>query len=225
MGKQIRLCQENSKTDKALLKALRVSVCEYDKYMNHKVLYIYRSKQIDAPYKDYEVYFGKENFIHLVGFKKGKVGATDFYDKCKNGTLRLGDVEFKENRKATSAKLDAIQELLDFRHCKIYKMGEANLITEKNEFEVGLGNNLGILGFDKRKSPPALPIPVTVMKRPITDYAANPENVLAILMKEANSKYYDTIIGCVSQGLLLEDLPRHIQRKISIDLYPRIIKK
>ena len=63
------------------------------------------------------------------------------------------------------------------------------------------------------------------MKRPITDYVANPENVLAILMKESNSKYYDTIIGCVSQGLLLEDLPRHIQRKISKDLYPRIIKK
>ena len=45
------------------------------------------------------------------------------------------------------------------------------------------------------------------------------------VLKEANLKYYDTIISCVSQGLLLEDLPRHIQRKISEDLYPRIMKK
>ena len=51
MGKQIRLCQERAKNDLELLKALNKSVLEYDKYVNHKILYIYRSKQKDAPYE------------------------------------------------------------------------------------------------------------------------------------------------------------------------------
>ena len=80
--------------------------------------------------------------------------------------------------------MNAIQTLLDFRHCKIYRMGLVGLISEKNKFEVGLGNNEGSIGFDKRKKEPALPIPVIVMKRPITDYVSKPSSVVAVLMKE-----------------------------------------
>ena len=101
-------------------------------------------------------------------------------------------------------------------------MGSADLIKEKNKFEIGIGNNSGIMGFDRRKSFQTLPIPVTVMKRPLTDYVSNPENVVAILMKDKNAKFYDTVIGCVSKGILIDELPKHIQSKISKKIYPRI---
>lgn len=224
MGTPIRLSQQKAKSDSKLLRDLHYAAMEYNKYANHKILYIYRARQSGAIYKDYEVYFGKENFIHLVGFKKGKIGANDFYDKCLLGTLKLHEVQFKENRKAASAKLDAIQNLLDYRHCKIYKMNEADIITQKNKFEVGLGNNAGIMGFDKRIAGASLPIPVTVMKRPITDYVSNPENVVAIFMKEKNGDFYDTVIGCVSSGILKADLPKSIQAKISEKVPSKILK-
>lgn len=118
MGKQIRLNQEYAKTDKEILKELHVSALKYNLYAEHKLLFIYRGKSDGLQYKDYEVYFGKENFIHLVGFERDKIGAYDFYEKCKLETLQLHEVKFKESRKAASAKLDAIQNLLDYKYIR-----------------------------------------------------------------------------------------------------------
>lgn len=218
MSPPIRLNQERAKTDVEILSALHLSAQKYMQYANHKLLYIYRANKKEAPYEDYEVFFGPENFIHLVGFKRAKINAIEFLNKCNSGTLQLHEVLFKESRKSTSSKLDAIVQLLDYRHAKIYKIGNADLITEKNQFEIGVGNYAGIIGFDQRKPRPALPVPVTILKRPITDYVSKPENVLAILSKDKNDKYYSTVVGCVSKALEVNDLPKHIQAKINPDL-------
>lgn len=222
MGKQIRLNQERAKTDAELIRELHASALKYDTYANKKLLYIYRASGKNSPYESYEVFFGKENFMHLAGFKKRKIGATDFYSKCLLGTLHLYEAEFKESRKASSAKLDALQTLLDYRHVKIYKIGDADLIREKNRFETGLGNYFGIIGFDRRKQPPALPVPVTVMKRSISDYVSCPKNVIAILMKDSGSRLYDTVVGCVSDGIKMSSLPEDIRAKIDPSLAPVI---
>ena len=162
MSKSIRLNQQHAKTDAELLNALHASAKKYSMFADNKLLYIYRANTKNAPYKCYEVFFGRDNFIHLVGFKRDKINATQFFEKCNSQTIQLHEATFKENRKAASAKLEAIEQLLDYRHVKIYKIGNADLIKEKNKFEVGLGNASGIIGFDRRKPLPALPIPVTV---------------------------------------------------------------
>lgn len=219
MKNQIRLNHEQAKSDAELTKALHLAAVKYSQYAEHKVLYIYRAgNKPDIPYKYYEVFFGKENFIHLAGFKRDKISASTFFEHCFHGAVQLNLVQFKESRKAASAKLDALPKVLDYRYAKIYKMGTADLITEKNNFEVGIGNQNGILGFDNRLPAPSLPVPVTVMKRPITDYVSHPENVVAILMKKKNDMYYNTLIGCVSKGFPYEELPIAIQRKISFTM-------
>lgn len=193
---------------------LHAAARKYHIYENKKILYIYRSNRKDAPYESYEAFFGKENFMHLAGFKKGTISAAEFYNRCLLNTLHICDAEFKESRKAASAKLDVLQMLLDYRHVKIYKAGDADLIREKNRFETGIGNGGGILGFDRRKQPPALPVPVTVMKRPLTDYVSQPKNVVAVLIKNYDSDYYDGVVGCVANGIKANVLPHKIQAKI-----------
>lgn len=225
MGRQIRLNQETAKSDSELLKALHLSAQKYGQYAGKKLLYIFRSSRKEALYEDYEVYFGKENFMHLAGFRKGKISAAEFFEKCLKDEIELSEVFFKENRKSSSAKLDVLPILLDYRHVKIYKMGDANLITEKNKFEIGLGNREGIMGFDHRVAAPALPVPTTAMKRSILDYVSKPKNVVAILMKENNEKYYNYVVGSVSSGIKREELPLYIANKIDEELVHIVLKR
>ena len=82
MSKSIQLSQERAKTDQEILSALQSSALKYKLYADCKLLYIYRANKKEAPYEDYEVYFGPENFIHLVGFKREKIGALQFFNKC-----------------------------------------------------------------------------------------------------------------------------------------------
>lgn len=225
MGKTIRLNQQTARSDSELVKALHLSALKYSRYAGKKLLYIFRSSGKISPYEDYEVYFGRENFMHLAGFKKGVISASEFFDKCFEGKIELGEVLFKENRKAASAKLDVLPTLLDYRHVKIYKMGKTDLITEKNKFEVGLGNCTGIIGFDRRSDAPALPVPTTVMKRSILDYVSKPKNVVAILMKNNSENYYNFVIGSVAAGIKREELPTDIAKKISAELETILLKK
>lgn len=104
-------------------------------------------------------------------------------------------------------------------------MGDADLITEKNKFELGLGNNMGIMGFEHRVPAPALPVPTTVMKCSILDYVAKPKNVVAILMKRNNDRYYNIVIGSVAMGIKRDMPPTYIANKIDTSLERIIIKK
>ena len=71
------------------------------------------------------------------------------------------------------------------------------------------------MGFDKRKSNSDYPVPVTVMDRSINDFVSNPQKVIAILMRKPEDEYYDTLISCVTKGLLISDFPDDIRKKIS----------
>lgn len=53
-------------------------------------------------------------------------------------------------------------------------------MQERNFFLYIVIKVSGIMGFDQRRGKPFLPVPVTVMKRPITDYVSKPENVIAV---------------------------------------------
>ena len=104
----IRLNHETAKTDREILFLLYEAAQEYNVYVNKKLLFIFREKKQDAPYECYEVFYGKENFIHLAGFKRKKIDAKVFFDKCLSRSVSLHEVDFKENRKATSSKLDIL---------------------------------------------------------------------------------------------------------------------
>ena len=148
--------QELPRTDEQFLTDLFLAAKKYDFFARKTLLFIYHENHKDPSYKMYEAYFGRQNFMHLVGLKGKTINAKEFYQKCLDGTLKI------------------------------------------------------------------LPIPVTVVKRQITDYVSNPQNVVAVLMKDPSEGFYNTLVGCVKRGLSMESLPKEIRRKITPDAPPEL---
>ena len=204
-----RISQEPAKSDESIHKELSASAQKYSLFVGHAVLFIYRDNKPSLPYEFYEAYFGKNNFIHLAGFKRknepNSTSASRFFDHSLDGTVNIKKFDFTDGRKSASGKLSVLPDLLDFSNVKLFKMGASDLITLKNQFEIGLGNASGIIGFDRRMEAPYLPVPVTVMNRSIMEFVSKPQNVVAILMRKPEDEYYDTLIGCINNGLVISD--------------------
>lgn len=219
MGKILKLYQEQDYDNAEIKRRLNEAALKYKLYVGKNVLFIHcaKYKQIYT-YGCFEAEFGKENFMHLAGFGRDKLNARDFYDKCFNNTISEEEFCFKGSRKATSTKLSVLSDLLNYQHVKLYKIGDKDTETEKNKFKVGVGNDTGIMGFDLRKKPPSLPVPVTVMKKSITAYVTKPDKVIAVLVKERGKKKYEKVIGTVKNGLKIEVLPDFIKKKMGENL-------
>ena len=209
----IRLNHEIAKSEDEIIRLLKAAAESYNRYLNKKLLFIFHENKKDPIYDCYEVFFGKENFIHLSGFSRGDISALEFFDKCLDGSLLLKEARYSENVKSASAKLDVLSNLLDYKNAVIYRMGEADFITLKNRFEVAIGRDNGLMGFDKRKN--GLPIPVTVIKGDLYDYVSTPQKVVAVLAKNKYDEYYDTLLGGPKQGLVVSVLPEKIRKKLS----------
>lgn len=72
------------------------------------------------------------------------------------------------------------------------------------------------MGFDKRTS--TLPVPVTVIKRPLTEFVSKPQKVVAVFSKGRYDVFYETLIGGPRKGLSLSLLPNRVRQKLSPDL-------
>lgn len=222
-----RASYEPDKDDKTISKELVSSAQQYSLYADKAVLFIYRDNKPSLPYEHYEAFFGKNNFIHLTGFRRKRdpnsTSAARFYDHCLNGTINIKKFDYSDSKQSASGKLGVLPELLDITKMKMFKMGASDLITLKNQFEIGLGNTRGIIGFDRRKEKPYLPVPVTAMNRSILEFVSKPQNVVAILLRDPDAAYYDKLIGCVTNGILLSDLPEDVRKKISPCFNERLI--
>lgn len=225
MGQSFSPRNQHVKSQKEIQRDLHEAAIRFMRYADHKILFIYSAGKKAVP-EAYEAYYGCENFMHLVGYKirddiSRHVTARDFYQICVDGS---GDVfaeykpyfVFTNNRKETSAKIDALLSLLDYRHVKLYKIGPKRAATVKNEFDVGIGTAREILGFSKRKFP--FPIPVTAMQRPLGDYVFEQKNVIAVLLKKKDADYYSEVVGCISGGIVRDSLPDSIKSRISAEL-------
>ena len=129
----------------------------------------------------------------------------------------------KESKKTTSAKLEVFPSMFDYKGVKAYRMGVHNKITIKNTFEMAMGNNKGVLGFDKRKES-MIPVPVTMLNGIIGDYATDYSNVIAVLVKDGSEKRFRQVVGCVTKGIAVSDLPPAIRDKIDFCDEERITK-
>lgn len=43
-----------------------------------------------------------------------------------------------------------MEKILDLRNSKCYKIGEKDLVTRDNDFEMATGNSTGVIGYDSR---------------------------------------------------------------------------
>ena len=215
------------KSNEEIKDLLYKSANAYSLICDKEVMFIYRRNKEDAEYKYYIVNCKKENFIHLVGCAVNKyVDAKKFYEECINhATAPLQDdhITYKESKKTASAKLEVFPSLFDYKGVKAYRMGAHNKITINNQFEMALGNNKGVLGFDRRKEN-MVPVPVTMLNGIIGDYATDYSNVIAVLVKNHGEVKFKQVIGCVNKGIAVNELPLSIRDKIDYGDDERIMK-
>ena len=216
------------KSDEEIKELLCKSANAYSLICDKTVMFIYRKNKDDAEYRYYIVNCKKENFIHLVGCTVNNfVNARQFYDECLNHSSETPiiweHVTFKESKKTASAKLEVFPSLFDYKGVKAYRMGIHNKITLNNQFEMALGNNRGVLGFDKRKEH-MIPVPVTMLNGIIGDYVTDYSNVIAVLVKNVSDKKFKDVIGCVTRGIMVSDLPASIKDKIDYNVEDKIVR-
>ena len=180
-----------------LLTILQKSAVLYSEYVDTTLLFIFREKKSDA-YDYYEVRFGKNNFMHLAGIKSDTLRANEFYDACIEGTITRENCNPRKDLKTMYSKVRVMEQTLDLRNSRCYKIGEKDLVTRDNDFEMATGNANGVIGYDSRIrikgtnniDKAKLPVPTTLLNNSITDYCSKPQKIMFILQKTDEESTY-----------------------------------
>ena len=195
-------------TPEELLRILCKSALLYSEYADTTLLFIFRETKSDA-YDYYEVRFGKNNFMHLAGIKSETLSANEFYEACVGGTITREDCNPRRDANTMYSKVAIMEQMLDLRNSKCYKIGEKNLVTRDNDFEMATGNTNGVMGYDSRirikgtnkvdrtKSP----IPTTLLNNSITDYCSRPQKIMFILQKSDGESTYNKLFYEIKRDL------------------------
>lgn len=195
-------------TSKELLSLLHKSAVLYSEYADTTLLFIFREKKSE-PYDYYEVRFGKNNFMHLAGIKSELLSANDFYNACLEATITKEHCNPRKDFNTMYSKVAIINQILDLRNSKCYKIGKKDLVTRDNDFEMATGNENGVLGYDSRikikgteqVNKSKLPIPTTLLNNPITEYCTRPQKIMFILQKQDGEVSYSKLFYEIKKGL------------------------
>ena len=213
-------------TSEKLLAILNKSAVMYSEYADTTLLFIFREKKSDE-YDYYEVRFGKNNFMHLAGIKSKALTAKEFYDACIEGTITREQCNPRRDANTMYSKVAIMEQMLDLRNSKCYKIGEKNLITRDNDFEMATGNSSGVIGYDSRIKVKGTnevnkmksPIPTTLLNRSITDYCSRPQKIMFILQKSDNEVTYTKLFYEVKKNLF------QMEKNLFSDDLKSLIKK
>jgi len=107
------------------------------------------------------------------------------------------------------SKVAVMEQLLDLRNSKCYKIGEKNLVTRDNDFEMATGNVNGIIGYDARITTKGTgkvdktkaPIPTTLLNNSIMEYCSKPQKIMFILQRADGESTYSKLFFEVRKGL------------------------
>ena len=191
-----------------LLSILCKSAKMYSEYADTTLLFIFREKKSDA-YDYYEVRFGKNNFMHLAGIKSETLSANDFYEACLKGTITRDACNPRRDANTMYSKVAIIEQMLDLRNSKCYKIGKKNLVTRDNDFEMATGNSNGVMGYDSRikiKGTDVVdktksPVPTTLLNNSITDYCSRTQKIMFILQKSDGESTYKKLFYEIKKDL------------------------
>lgn len=195
-------------TSEELLQILHKSAILYSEYADTTLLFIFREKKSDA-YDYYEVRFGKNNFMHLAGIKSETLSANEFYKVCMEGTITRKDCSPRRDANTMYSKVAIMEQMMDLRNSKCYKIGEKNLVTRDNDFEMATGNSNGVMVYDSRiklKGTNQLdrtqkPIPTTLLNKSITNYCLRPQKIMFILQKTDRERTYNALFYEIKKDL------------------------
>ena len=165
-----------------ILKQLHQNALQFSRYEN-SVLVFYHTPSRHSPCSWSEVYFSKQQFMHLMGIKAPRITAEEFYERCIRKTVTAADCIPRHSYSNRNAKIMLFPELFDFSRAKLYEFAEKDLSTELNDFTLATGNSKGTVGYDTRLMYQRRPFPVTLLSNPITYYCSRPEKILAVVQR------------------------------------------
>ena len=147
--------------------------------------------------------------MHLAGIKNKTLSASQFYEACINRTLTREDCNPRRDSNTMYSKVGIMEQILDLRHSKCYKIGQKNLITRDNDFEMATGNVNGVIGYDSRINirgtnkvdKTKSPIPTTLLNNSITDYCSKPQKIMFILQKSDEENTYGKLFYEIKKDL------------------------
>ena len=191
-------------TSEEVLAILHRSAVRYSEYADTTLLFLFREKKTEG-YNFYEVRFGKHNFMHLAGMKSEMFNAVEFYEACLNGMVTQKACTPRRDRKTMYSKLAVLEQMLDLRNSKCYKIGV-----------IGYDARIKIKGSDKVDRAKAA-IPTTLLNAPITAYCSRPDKIMFILQKSDRENTYSRLFYEIKKGLYQTEKER-IKEQLKIDL-------
>lgn len=182
----------------------------------HRIIKLTETQLIFKLHTAAQMYSSYADTTLLFIFSKGKESPYGTYEATfyQYNFMHLAGIK--------SQTMSVINNLLDFKHSKCYRMGEKDLITKDNDFELATGNNTGVIGYDHRISQSdskkinqnKKAMPTTLLTTHITQLVSNPEKIMFILQKPIEEKMYQKILYEIKNDLLKEKytlLPQNIQ--------------
>ena len=122
----------------------------------------------------------------------------EFYEACISGEITREQCKPRRDASTMYSKIGVMEKILDLRNSKCYKIGEKDLVTRDNDFEMATGNSTGVIGYDSRIKKKGTnqvdrtkaPVPTTLLNSAITNYCSDPQKIMFILQKtDADDTY------------------------------------
>lgn len=195
-------------TSEEMLTILRKSATLYSEYVDTTLLFIFRKSKSDT-YDHYEVRFGKNNFMHLAGIKSESLNANEFYEACISGEITREQCKPRRDASTMYSKIGVMEKILDLRNSKCYKIGEKDLVTRDNDFEMATGNSTGVIGYDSRIKKKGTnqvdrtkaSVPTTLLNSAITNYCSDPQKIMFVLQKTDADDTYNKLFYEIKKDL------------------------
>ena len=147
--------------------------------------------------------------MHLAGVKSQTLGAAEFYQACLEGKIKREDCSPVHSVSNMYSKVSVLNQLLDLKNSKCYKIGEKDLVTRDNDFEMATGNSTGVIGYDSRIKKKGTnqvdrtkaSVPTTLLNSAITNYCSNPQKIMFILQKTDADDTYNKLFYEIKKDL------------------------
>lgn len=189
----------HSITEKEIINQLVFDAHLYSHYSGTYLTFVH-SRSKSASFERTVLFFGPEHFMHLVGVNSFTCSAIEFYKKCLDGSVVIGDCTPTHSAKNREEKIALFPQLFDYSKSKFYKFGNRDLSAYWDDFSCATGNDAGVVGFDQRNERISAQIPVTIIKQPIYKYCSETHKIYAVIQIPKIPKGKETVLYEIKAG-------------------------
>lgn len=202
-----------------VMQLLHSAIQIYDKRCGKEYLIAFGSKTRND-YKFVQIRIKQSSFWHLLGCQlepDTSEGKNSTYIKCKNAedvsekiTSIHGFSEIKE-------KFSAILNIFDFvEKAREIKIGYAVNCPKEYIFQIGSGNETGIIGYDvPNNGLKDFLLPKSAQLKPLSKISRTTFRIFLILSKDIGAKYYNKIEYEIQNGVY-DKIKEHLPDEINI---------